>query len=116
MKLVCINCPRGCNLDVENINGEIVVSGNFCPRGKQYAINEMTNPLRTVTTTVAIKSQKYSRLPVITSTQVPKEKVMDVVKALKGVEVKAPIKMGDVIVKNILDLESDIIASKTIEE
>ena len=116
MKLVCINCPRGCRLDVENNNGNIIVSGNFCPRGEQYAINELTNPLRTVTTTIAIESEKYDRLPVITSVQIPKDKIMDVVKALKDIKVKAPIKMGDVIVKNILGLDSDIIASKSIEK
>ena len=116
MKLVCINCPRGCNLEVENINGEIKVSGNFCPRGEQYAINEMTNPLRTVTTTVGIVSEKYTRLPVITSKPIPKGRIMDVIKALKGIEIKTPICIGDVIVENILDLGSDIIASKSIDK
>ena len=116
MKLICINCPRGCHLDVENINGEIKVSGNFCPRGEQYAINELTNPLRTVTTTVAIDSKYYERLPVITSSPIPKAKIMDVCKALKDINAKAPIKIGDVIVKDILGLGSDIIASKSIEK
>ena len=116
MKLVCINCPRGCRLEVENINGEIKVTGNSCPRGEQYAVNEMTNPLRTVTTTIGIISKNYNRLPVITSAPIPKAKIMDVCKALKDVEVKTPIRRGDVIISNILDLESDIIASKTIEE
>ena len=116
MKLVCINCPRGCKLDVENKNGEIIVSGNLCPRGKQYAINEMTNPLRTITTTVAINSIKYNRLPVITSNPVPKDKMMDVINNLKNICVKVPIKMGDVIVENIIGLGSNIIASKSIEE
>lgn len=116
MKLVCINCPRGCNLEVNVINGQIVVSGNACPRGETYAINEMTNPLRTVTTTVKIISNKYERLPVITSKPVPKDKVMDVIRALKEVEIKAPIKMNDVIVKNVIGLDSDIISSKTIKE
>lgn len=116
MKLVCINCPRGCNLEVTNINGEIKVTGNSCPRGEQYAINEMTNPLRTVTTTIAIKSDIYDRLPVITSSPVPKGKIMDVCKALKEVEAKAPIKMGDVIVSNIIGLNVDIVASKSIEK
>lgn len=116
MKLVCINCPRGCHLDVENINGEIKVTGNFCPRGEQYAINEMTNPLRTVTTTVAIDSESYERLPVITSVPVPKAKIIDVCKALKDTSIKAPVKIGDVIVKDILGLGSDILASKTIEK
>ena len=116
MKLICINCPRGCHLEVENVNGEITVTGNSCPRGEQYAINEMTNPLRTVTTTIAITSNKYDRLPVITSAPVPKAKIMDVVRALKNINVQAPVKMGDVIVANIIGLDSDIVASKTIEE
>lgn len=116
MKLVCINCPRGCNLTVENINGEIIVSGNACPRGQQYAIDEMTNPLRTVTTTVAIKSELYNRLPVITSAPIPKDKIMDVIKEVKDIEVKTPIKLGDVIIKDVLGLGSDILASKSIEK
>ena len=58
MKLICINCPRGCHLEVENINGEVSVSGNFCPRGKTYAESEMFNPLRTLTTTLPIVSKK----------------------------------------------------------
>lgn len=116
MKLVCINCPRGCDLTVENINGEIKVTGNSCPRGEQYAINEMTNPLRTVTTTISIVSKKYNRLPVITSSPIPKAKILDICKALKGVEVKAPIKMGEIIIKDVLGLGSDIIASKSIDE
>ena len=116
MNLVCINCPRGCKLEVEKVNDEINVTGNFCPRGEQYAINEMTNPLRTVTTTIGIVSKDYTRLPVITSSPVPKAKIMDVCRALKDVEVKVPIKLGDVVVHNIIGLDVDIIASKTINE
>lgn len=116
MKLVCINCPRGCKLNVEIINNEYEVTGNFCPRGKTYAINELTNPLRMVTTTVAIESKKYIRLPVISSKPVAKNKVLDVIKSLNNITIKAPIKMGDVIVKNVLNLDSDIIASRSIEE
>lgn len=116
MKLVCINCPRGCNLDVHEINGEIKVSGNSCPRGEQYAINEMTNPLRTLTSTVKVISEKYDRLPVITSSPIPKGKLIDAVKELKNIEIKVPVKMGDVVVSNILGLNIDVIASKTIEK
>ncbi len=116
MKLVCINCPRGCQLEVENINGEIKVTGNSCPRGAKYAIDEITNPLRTVTTTIAIESAIYDRLPVITSSPVPKDKTIDVVKALKDVKVKAPIKLNDVVVQDILGLGSDILACKSIEK
>ena len=116
MNLVCINCPRGCHL-VVNKNGEsISVSGNFCKRGETYAINELTNPLRTVTTTVEVISKKYKRLPVITSAPVPKDKMMELMKSLKGVCVNAPVKINDVVVKDILGLGIDLIASKSIDE
>lgn len=116
MNLVCINCPRGCHLTVEKINDEIKVEGNFCPRGQTYAINELTNPLRMVTTTIAIESNIYSRLPVITSAPIPKDMIMELMVALKNVKVVAPIKINDVVVKNILGLDVDIIASKSIEQ
>ena len=114
MKLICINCPRGGHLEVEKVNDEIRVTGNACKRGMTYAINELTNPLRTVTTTLPIDSIDHRRIPVITSKPVPKGKIMDVMKALKDLEVKAPVKMGDVIVKDVIGLDSDIIASKSI--
>ena len=116
MNLICINCPRGCHLTVEKVNDEIVVTGNFCPRGEVYATNELVNPLRTLTTTVDIESERYSRLPVISSEPLPRGRIMDAMKSLKEIRIKAPVKIGDVIVENILDLGVDIIASKTIEK
>lgn len=114
MKLVCINCPRGCHLEANKNGDEIIVTGNTCERGKQYAINELTNPLRTLTTTVAIESELYDRLPVITSKPVPKLEIMNVMKKLKDVKINPPINMGDIIISNINDLDVNIIASKSI--
>ena len=114
MNLICINCPRGCHLTVEKKGEEISVSGNACPRGYTYAYNEMTNPLRTLTSSVGIDSGKCHRLPVITSSPIPKGRIMDVMKALKGVEAKVPVKLGDVILSDVLGLNVDIIASKSI--
>lgn len=116
VNLICISCPRGCHLSVEKENDGYVVSGNSCKRGEIYAINEMTNPLRTLTTTVPINSRKASRLPVMTSMPIPKGRQVEVMKYLGGINVDAPVHMGDVIVENVLDLNSDIIASKTILE
>ena len=116
MNLVCINCPRGCHLTVNKNNDEIIVEGNFCPRGKEYAIKELIHPERTITTTVEITSSIHKRLPVITDKQIDKDKIMDVMKALKDIKVNAPIKRGDIIVENILGSGCNIVASKTIEE
>ena len=61
---------------VEKVEDEIRVEGNACPRGYTYAVNELTNPLRTLTTTVEIESQTQKRLPVISSAPLPKGRIM----------------------------------------
>ena len=53
-QLVCIGCPRGCRLTIEEKDGEFIVSGNSCPRGKAFAVSEMTMPKRTICSTVFI--------------------------------------------------------------
>ncbi len=116
MNLICINCPRGCHLTVEKVKEEIQVEGNACPRGYTYAVNELTNPLRTLTTTVGIESETQKRLPVISSAPLPKGRIMEAMKALKDVKVKAPVHMGDPVYRNVLDLGIDIIASRSIEK
>ncbi len=116
MKLICISCPRGCPMEAELIGTEVRVSGNSCPRGEAYARNELLDPKRILTTTVGIESEKYHRLPVISSSPLPKGKIMDAMRALKGVSVKTPVHMGDIIIRDILGLKVDIIASKSIEK
>lgn len=113
MEMICINCPLGCHLIINKQNDLIEVSGNTCPRGKEYAINELTNPTRTLTTTVRIKEAIYECLPVISSKPIPKDRIFDVLRVLKDVEVTSPVRINEVIVKNILDLDIDIIASRS---
>ena len=110
-EFICIVCPRGCHLKVDdNMN----VSGNTCPRGKVYALNEITNPTRMITSTVAIESEELKRLPVMTSMPIPKGKIFEVMEEINKVRIKAPVKIGDVIIKNVLGLDSDIIATRNI--
>lgn len=110
-EFICIVCPRGCHLKVDD---EMNVTGNTCPRGKVYALNEITNPTRMITSTVAIESSELKRLPVMTSNPIPKGKIFDVMEEINKVRIKAPVKIGDVIIKNVLGLESDIIATRNI--
>ena len=116
MNLVCINCPLGCNLEVHEENGELKVSGNTCPRGEKYAISEMTNPTRMITSTIEIKGAFIDCLPVITSAPVPKSMIFDIMKELKGLKVEAPIEINQVIYKDILGTGVDIIASRTLKK
>ncbi len=116
--LVCINCPNSCNLSVEvDENNQILsVSGNKCPRGDAYARKELTHPTRIITSTVRIKGAIHSVLPVITSSDIPKEKMFDVMKEIQNIEVCAPIENGAIIVANVCGLGVDVVASRSMEK
>lgn len=110
-ELICIVCPKGCHLRVDEENG-YQVTGHSCPKGQDYGYKELTSPTRVITSTVKITGGIHRRLPVKTSSDIPKEKISDVVRALDTVEVVSPIAVGDVIVKNILDTGADIVATR----
>ncbi|MBP3522096.1 MAG: DUF1667 domain-containing protein [Clostridia bacterium] len=115
VNLICIGCPLGCPLTVEMEGSEVkAVSGNTCPRGDAYARKELTNPTRIVTSTVRVAGGKLAMVSVKTASDIPKGKIFDCVKALKDVEVKAPVKIGDVIVENVAGTGVNIIATKNV--
>ena len=115
VNLICIGCPLCCPLTVEMEGSEVkAVSGNTCPRGDAYARKEMTNPTRIVTSTVRVAGGRLAMVSVKTASDIPKGKIFDCVKALKDVEVKAPVKIGDVIVENVAGTGVNIIATKNV--
>lgn len=114
--LTCIGCPMGCALTV-NLSGQKVVSveGNTCKKGKIYGEQEVISPVRTVTTTVAVEGGKLPAVSVKTKTDIPKEKIFDCVRALKGIRVLSPVRMGQTILCNVAETGVDIVATKTVE-
>lgn len=99
-ELTCICCPMGCKITAELNGGQIVsISGNTCKRGEEYAKNECTNPLRTVTSTVMTKNGVP--LPVKTDRAIPKDKIFECMKIINGATAVTPVKTGDVIVKDV---------------
>ena len=114
--LTCINCPMGCALTVELEGNKIIsVSGNTCKRGEIYAHKEVTNPARVVTSTVKVVNGISAMVSVKTKEDVPKGKIFDCVRALKNVQVEAPVHIGDLIAVNIADTGVDVIATKNVE-
>lgn len=114
-ELTCIGCPMGCALTVEMNEKEVVsVTGNTCKRGDVYARKEVTNPTRIVTSSVMVEGGNLAAVSVKTKEDIPKGKIFDCMKALKGVKVKAPVYIGDVIVKDIAGTGVDVIATKNI--
>jgi len=113
----CIMCPMGCELTVTLEDGKFAsVTGNTCPRGAKYAQDEVTAPKRMLTYTVRVNGGMLPLLPVVSANVLPKEKVMDCAALLRDVVVEAPVKTGDIIVKDILGLGVDIIASRDMDK
>ncbi len=112
-KMICIACPIGCHLEV---SADYKVTGNQCPKGEIYALNELKNPMRIVTSTVVITGGIHKRLPVRTQSEIPKALIMDCMVEINKVKVIAPVKMGDVIIKNVLNTGVDIIASRSMKK
>jgi len=110
-ELICIVCPRGCALSCEiGENKEVLsVSGNLCPRGKTYAIKECTNPERVVTSTV--RCEDGCVVSCKTSRAVPKELVFEIMKIINTVAAPRDVKIGDVLIENVLDTGADIVAT-----
>lgn len=115
-ELTCINCPMGCTLRVTIENNKVTnVVGNNCKRGEIYAVKECTNPTRIVTSTVKVLKGKIKAVSVKTASDIPKDKTFQCIEALKGLEIKAPIKIGDLILKNVADTGVDVIATKNVD-
>lgn len=113
--LTCIVCPQGCQIDVWEEEGEIKVSGNTCKRGFEYALEEYKAPKRILTSTMRVKGGILPIIPVRSNVAIPKEKLFDSMSIINKKVINAPIKMGDVLIKNILNLEINIIASRDLE-
>lgn len=110
-ELICIICPRGCHLKVDDNNN---VTGNFCPRGAKYALEELTHPTRTLTSTVKINSQICDRLPVKTDKPLPKELIFKAMEEINKYIAIPPVHIGDVLIYSVLGTNSNIVATKDI--
>ena len=116
-KITCIVCPLSCVGMVEVQDAAVVrISGFTCKRGQDYAASEAIAPKRTLTTTVRISGGTIPMLPVVSASPLPKEMIEACVQCLSCVAVKAPVREGDLIYKNILGLGIDILASRDIDE
>ena len=114
--LTCIRCPKGCQVTVALEGGRVTaVTGNGCPRGDAYARKEVTDPTRVVTTVVPVSGSDVARMvSVKTAGDVPKAKVLDVVRALSDVSMAAPVHIGDVVLADVCGTGVDVIATKDV--
>lgn len=109
--MICIVCPMGCRIKVDEENG-YKVTGNMCPKGVIYGKKELTFPTRTITSTVKIKNGIHKRLPIKTSTEIPKDMIFKIMKEINKIEVESPVKVGDILLENVLNTGANIIATR----
>lgn len=116
-ELTCIRCPIGCPITVtRQADGTLEITGNSCPRGREYAEHEVTNPVRTVTSTVRVEGGVLPVVPVKTAPDVPKEKMMDCMAAIAGITVRAPVRLGAVLAENLVGTGARLVATREVRE
>jgi CxxC motif-containing protein len=118
-KMRCIVCPEGCPMhaEYEAASKKIIsLEGYKCKRGIKFAEDEITNPLRLLTTTISIDSKIAQRLPVRSNISAPKDKIAAMIEAVKQIRAKAPVKMGEIIASDMLGTGVDILSSTTVEK
>ena len=116
-EMICIGCPMGCYLTVDYDKTTIrEVTGNRCKVGLEYAQKEISNPERTLTTTVKVKNGHLPLVSVRTNKPIPKNRIFDAMELLAKVEVEAPIKIGEAIIQNIFDTGVNVVATKNISK
>ena len=112
VELTCIVCPRGCHLHVDD---DLNVTGNSCPRGAVYGKQEVSNPVRTLTSTVIVEGSAHLWVcPVKTDVAIPKGKLFEAMKEVNAVKAKVPVHIGDVLLKGIAGTEANLIATREI--
>jgi CxxC motif-containing protein len=113
-QLTCIECPVGCSLSVDIENCQVIkVNGNKCPKGEAYAISEIQDPRRVLTSTVFCEGLDLKYLPVRTDKPVPKAKLLDLMQEIKDIRLRIPVRTGDIVKANILGLGVNLIASRS---
>ena len=112
-ELVCIVCPKGCRLHVDEEN-DYSVTGNSCPRGAVYGHNEIKNPTRVLTSTVRLDGGIYRRCPVKTDKAVPKGLLLDIMPQLNDVSLKSPVESGQVVIENVCGTDANVIVTKSL--
>ena len=113
----CIVCPNGCEIETEYEGTQVLsVTGNLCPKGKTYVTQELVDPRRTIATSVRVLNGTMPLTSVRLTNAVPKDHIFDVMDEINRQTLTAPVRIGDVVIANVLGLGSDVIVTKNIDK
>jgi len=111
-KMVCIECPNGCVLEVNMDSKPISVTGNLCPKGIKYAISEIENPERVLTSSVLTEGLALKMIPVRTDRPIPKKDLFRAMKEVKNIRLRKTVAVGDIIIEDLLGLAVKLVATR----
>lgn len=115
-EFVCIRCPLGCNITVETEGTEIKsIAGNTCPKGADYVTKELTDPRRVVTSLVRVEGGELPVVSVKTVSDIPKTSMQECVRQLGQLVLRAPVAMGEVVVKNVCGSGVDVVTTRAVK-
>lgn len=109
--LICIECPIGCALQAGKSGEQWIVKGNRCRKGEQFAINELTDPRRSVCSTVKTTFKEVPRLSVKTNGEVPLKSIFEVMERINAVTLDHPVHIGEIIIENVSNTGINVIAT-----
>jgi len=111
----CIVCPNGCTIETKSEPGkEVEVSGHKCKRGKEYVLQELTDPRRTIATTVPVEGAELPLCSVRLTKPIPKRDIFRVMDEIRKVRLTAPVEINQVVIHNVCGLDSDVIVTKNL--
>lgn len=114
-EIICVACPKGCRLEARRSNGDILVSNEGCKRGREYAINEINDPRRMVASSVSVLGGIHPLVPVYTSQPFPKGRITELLAALRGLQLQAPVVINQIVLPDALGTGIDVLASRDLE-
>ena len=115
-KIICVSCPKGCRITIQSKGEEIIsITGNDCPKGIKYAEGEFINPLRILPTTVKVIDGELPLVSVKTEKAIPKRLLLKAMVEIANIEVKAPVKIGQVIKDDLIGTGVSLVATRNVK-
>ncbi|MGB4520517.1 MAG: DUF1667 domain-containing protein [Candidatus Omnitrophota bacterium] len=110
--MICIECPIGCVLEVDMDSKPIRITGNKCPKGEEYAISEIENPQRILTSSVLTQGLALKMIPIKTDKPIPKKDLLKAMEVIKKIRLKKTVAVGDIVMKDLLGLGVNLVATR----
>jgi len=111
-RIICIECPKGCVLEADMDSKPVRITGNLCPKGEEYAVSEIENPERILTSSVLAEGLALKMVPVRTDKPIPKKDLLKAMEEIKKIRLKKAVAAGDVVLKDLLGLGVNLIATR----